>query len=352
MAVSVTQAEAVMHNAPLPAAEILVQGDRYMAAAGMGIQEMAHAIGYSPITLQKFFTGRYREIAGTDIYIRDALQHFMEAHPLGAADDVPAKLIRSWDTRLILERIEQAQMNAQIIVVEGPPGTSKTSVAAWFAAERNRVQKRDAFFVRATEGITGVDLLRRIGEALEVPTRRLRYRILRSSVRALRERRPCVLLVDEAQRLTEHTTEPFETLRDVIDLAHCGCVLLGHYNFIGSLSNGLGRQVEQWLSRIDVREHLRGLQANELPEIARDYFGEDLDPRTLALIEDKSQAPDRNWAFRARISGQKFGRRYLNFRRVRKIFEGVEKLHKLPGNEKASLPGLIRAAADQMMEAM
>lgn len=270
----------------------------------------------------------------------------------GLDDEIPKKLILSWDTKLILERADQARERGQVIVLEGPPRTSKTSVGAWYAANRNARQKRDAFFVRATVGISGLDLLRRIGECLTVPVWRARGRVLRSVVRKLRERRPCVLLIDEAQRLTAHSIEPFETLREAVDMAHCGCVLLGHFNFVAALSNGLGRQVEQWLSRIDIREHLRGLRPDELPRVAKEYFGEGLDEATIQLIAEEAKAPDRNAFFRTRMAGQKFEGKYLNFRRVHKMFSKVDELRALPGNEKASLAALIRAAAKQMMKAL
>jgi len=353
MAVSTSQERTVKLNPPPPASAVRERAQEYMARAGMGHEELARAVNYSSTAMRKFLSGRYEGIASTDIYIRHAMTNYIDLHALpGSDEEVPEKLIPSWDTKLMLERCEQARESGQVIILEGPPGTSKTAALGWYVRERNRLQKHDAFAVRATEQISSLDLLRRIGETVGISSWRMRGRVLRSVVRKLRECRPSVVLVDEAQRLTEHGIEPFEALRDVIDMAHCGCILAGHFNFVKSLSNGLGQQVEQWLSRIDVREHLRGLQPDELPRVAREYFGESLDQATTELIAEQAKAPDRNAFFRGRLAGGKFEPKYLNFRRVRKLFESTERLRQLPGNESASLRSLVRAAAGKMMRAL
>jgi DNA transposition AAA+ family ATPase len=344
----------MIEGSPPPSAEELGRRARdFMARTAMGLKELAREVNYSPVTLKSFLAGRYCEIARSDLYLRAALDGYLNARPLpGSADDIPERLIPSWDTRLILEMCDQAREASEVIALEGPPGTSKTSALSWYAAERNRLQKCDSFFLRAAEEVTSFELLRSIAEALGVPTYRARGRVLRTVVRKLRQLRPAVLLMDEAQRLTDHGIEPFETLRDVVDLAHCGCVLAGHFTFLKNLSNGLGQQLEQWLSRIPVRKHLRGLRRNELGRVAREYFGEGIDESTVNLISRLAQARDRNAAIRSRYSGAKIEPRYLSFRRVRSLFTQAERLRKIPGNEKASLRALLRAAAREMMEAM
>jgi len=361
MAVSVAMQQAVQSNPPPSAQAVRARALDYMARAGMGDTELAHEINYARVTLRKFMAGRYGEVSEHDDYIRAALMAWIDGHPLpGVSEDVPEKLIQSWDTKLTLERCEEARTEGRICVLEGPAGTGKTSVLSWYSAERNRT-RRDALYVRAFESITGGGLLRRIGESLGVPTQRTRERVLNSIVRKLRALRPAVILVDEAQRLVERNIEPFETLRDIRDDAKVGIVLAGHFNFVKALSNGLGRDLEQWLRRIHTCDHLRGLQTDELQRVAQDYFmdsrlrGNDqagasgLDNATLALIREHTQAPDRNAFLRARLTGQKTTGKYLSFGRLRMLFEETEKLRRLPGNEKASLSGLLRAAAGQMM---
>lgn len=356
MAVTVELQEQVKSNPPPSAQAVRARALEYMSRAGMGNAELAQEVNYSKCSVTKFINGHYAGISDRDDYIRAALVAWMDAHPLpGASEDVPEKLILSWDTRLILERCEQARMQGQIVVLEGPAGTGKTCSLAWYAADRNKT-RRDALYIRAFESITGGGLLRRIGETLGVPTQRTRERVLNSIVRKLRALRPAVILIDEAQRLVEHSIEPFETLRDLPDVARCGVVLAGHFNFLKAISNGMGRDLEQWLSRIDARDHLNGLQADELQRVAEEYFTVDSRVRgndglgaALALIREHAQAPDHNSFLRARLTGLKGNARYLSFRRLRKLFEHTQKLRALPGNEKASLGALLRAAAGQMM---
>jgi DNA transposition AAA+ family ATPase len=353
MAISSETRIAVANDPPPSAEKVRAAAAEYMARAGMMPADLAAEVNYSPVTLRHFFCGTYATIASTDLYLRNALWGFLRAQPLpGMDDDLPAELLPTFDTRLLLERIDHAREEGYAIAIEGPAGTSKTVTLRWAAAERARQGKSDTFYLRAWTHITAVDLLKRFGGVTGAFTQTTRGRCLGNLARRLRARRPCVLLVDEAQRLIEYGLEPFEQLRDVMDEAKCGLLLAGHFSFMAELSNGLGRKVEQWLSRIPIQEHLRGIQPDELDLVATKFFGAQLDPATFALVKKAARAIDHNYLHRSRLTGQKFPKFYFSYRRLRFLARNVEKLRALPGNEHASLRGLIAAAAGKMMEAM
>lgn len=326
----------------------------YMDAAGMDWHALASELGYSSESIRKFMSDRYDQIAGTDRYLRASLWSFLERHPLADDAEIPRKLLRTRDTRTILGLCEEARGKARIAVVEGPPGTSKTTALRWYMAERNRRQGFDAFYVRAIAGISGPDLLRRLCAAARAPRHSARGILLDGLVRRLKRRRPVVLLVDEAQHLLGHGAEPFEQLRDVLDLASCGCLLAGHFSFLQSLTNGLGRQLEQWLSRIDLHIHLRGLEEPEIGELWREWFSEELPRDVRDALLRFARARDRNYAARTLLlprTAAPLGRKYLSIRRVRKFFERIDELRALPENSGQSLRALAAGAVKLLMSA-
>ena len=336
-----------------PAAPIVRARVRdYMDSTGLEPVDLAAEIGRcGRSSIDHFLAGTYAQVAATDKIIRARLWDYMERHPIVEGDsDVPARLLGTRDTRLILERIEQARQRGRIIVIEGPPGTSKTTALRRYWMQRNRSQKRDALYLRAWLGNSGPGLMRAFSRLAGASARGARDRLLGSTVRRLKERRPAVLLIDEAQHLLGNGAKAFEQLRDVLDLAGCGCLLAGHFNFVKALSNGLGRELEQWLSRIDLHEHLGGLTEEELSRVASDYLGAELPGDILEHLKRAALARDRNAALRSvAAGGKRLPIRYLSIRRVRKFFDRIEELRQIPGNEKARLPELARASLRLLM---
>jgi DNA transposition AAA+ family ATPase len=336
-----------------PYGVVVRAAQEYMARAGMEPHDLACEVGYAKSTIRHFFLGSYTRVASTDLYLRRAISTFMEEHPLPGEDaQLPSKLLPTRDTRLILERIEQAREHARIIVIEGPPGTSKTTALRWASAERNRLQLRDTFYIRARTRISGYALLRRLASLLGANPNATRDRLVSNVVRKLRQIHHAVLLIDEAQNLLDDHAEAFEQVRDVIDEAGCGCVLAGHWNFIRHLTDGMGRFLEQWLSRIDLRDHLRGLAEGELDEIAEQRLGQKLPPDIRRALVSFATARDRNALYRNQILPQRvapFSTQFLSIRRVQKFFERIEDLHSIPGNEAKPLAQVARAAIEKLM---
>jgi DNA transposition AAA+ family ATPase len=338
----------------VPPANVVVPAIlEYMAKAGMGSKDLASELGYADTSVRKFLAGSYDQVAATDIYLRRTICDYLEEHPLPGEDaGLPDKLLPTRDTRLIMERIEQARDHVRIIVIEGPPGTSKTTTLRWVSAERNRLRLNDAFYIRARTRISAVAFLRRLASLLSVNSRATRDRLVSNIVRKLRQIQHPVLLVDEAQNLLDGHAEAFEQLRDIIDESGCGCVLAGHWNFIRHLTNGMGRFLEQWLSRIDLRDHLRGLAEEELDNIAEQRLGQKLPPDIRRALISFATARDRNAFYRNRVLPRQvapFATKFLSIRRVQKFFERIEDLRAIPGNEAKTLAQIARAAIDKLM---
>lgn len=344
----------VAADPPPRTAMVQAQAREYLGRAGMLPQDLAHEIGYSTVAVRMFFSGAraYKKYAGADdLYIRRAVWQYLEQHPLAGGDDdaIPTKLLPTRDTELILERIRAAHENARIVVIEGPPGTSKTTVLKWYWAERNRARAHDTFYIRCWSQIRGTALLHEICRLTAAYAHGTRERLLRNAVRKLKEQRPAVLLIDECQYLLDESGQAFEQLRDVLDLAGCGCVLAGHFNFLRQLTNGMGKILEQWLSRIDMRDHLRGLIEDEIGKVAGEYLGEELPVEVRRELIAYAYVRDRNAFLRAQAFSEPIQRKYLSIRRVKKFLERIEDLRAIPSNAQDSLAALARAAAKQLM---
>lgn len=336
-----------------PRGVVVRAAQEYMARGGMGTHDLASEVGYSESSVRHFLYGSYARIASTDLYVRRALSTYIEEHPLPGEDArLPSKLLPTRDTRLILERVEQAREHARIIVIEGPPGTSKTTALRWASAERHRSGCKDTFYLRARTSITGYALARRLASLLGANANATRDRLISNVVRKLQQIPHAVLLMDESQNLLDDHAKAFEQLRDVIDEAGCGCVLAGHWNFIRHLTNGQGRFLEQWLSRIDLRDHLRGLDEGELDGIAEQRLGQKFPADIRRALISFATARDRNALYRNQLLPQRvapFSTKFLSIRRVQKFFERIDDLKSIPGNETKALAQVARAAIDKLM---
>src|SRR5271167_4205696 len=103
------KADVARANVP-PYAAVVEAAQAYMADAGMELHDLALEIGYGKSSLRHLFRGTYSQVASTDTYICHALTDYMEQHPLPGEDGgLPKRLLQTRDTRLIMERIDQAR---------------------------------------------------------------------------------------------------------------------------------------------------------------------------------------------------------------------------------------------------
>lgn len=344
---------------PPPAPVVRARLRDYMAANDLSPGVVAAEIGrLGRSSVQHFLAGTYKRVASRDDIIRARLWQWLERQGKDVDDDIPRRLIRSADTRLLLGLALEAQRKGRFVVVEGPPGTSKTTALRWLAQERARKLQHDTIYFRAFTGITGPALLSWLCRLVGAHSTRTRSGSLLSLTRKLRQRRPCVLLIDEAQNLVEQSIQPFEQLRDVFDMTRCGVLLAGHFRFIKALSNGLARDLEQGISRVDIHKHLQGLQESELPGVEREYFGQEFSADVRKELVRVARVRDRNALLRANGTGraqakrgQPVARTYLSFRRVHKFFERVEELRALEENKEKPLAAIARTAASMLLSA-
>ena len=124
--------------------------------------DVAPDIGYKRSSVDHFLRGSYGKLCRDQLYMRHAVWEFISRQPVQDDEEIPTKLLPTHDTKLILERIQEAHSKHRIVVIEGPPGTCKTTTLRWYEAERNRRQRADAFYVRAFTQITGHGLLKEL----------------------------------------------------------------------------------------------------------------------------------------------------------------------------------------------
>jgi DNA transposition AAA+ family ATPase len=349
MAVSYVEADEIKSNPPPPTEAVLKRMLDYCDATGMEYQDLAHEIGYSPVALRHFRNGTYRRLASTDVYLRHALSKYFDEHPSEGADpDVLEKLLMTRDTKMILARAREAQRTGGIIVIEGPPGTGKTVVLKTYTA---KCHSPAVIYFYCHVGITAVEMLRKLCRLTGARANASRARLLYNCVRRLKALAPAVVLFDQCHELLGSDDQALKQLQDVQELSRCGCLLAGHFSFLGALTNGRGRMLEQWISRIDLHEHLHGLDESQLPEVTEDYLGEKLPAAVLAQITRIARVRDRNFFWRNKLARMEFAKaKYLSMRRVNKFLVRLVKLREIPENAGRTYAELAPAVAELLMQ--
>jgi len=255
-----------------PSAAVRERARRYLAATGMSVGEFAQSIGYSRPAVIKFLADTYRQLSGTDVFIRHAAVAYLDRNPVEASNELrvsAGRLFQTGNYRTIARYFLRAVEHGDVALLHGPPGTQKTFALSHLIAERNVQKRGDALYVYASVNMLPSALLRRIGLAAgAVLSGASNDHRLESLVRALRARRAAVV-VDEAQHLD---VPCLEVLRELHDRSGCGLVLAGSHNLYENFLRGR-QHLEQWLSRIDHRDPLPGLGEDEVATIAARELG-------------------------------------------------------------------------------
>ncbi len=349
-------------NPPPPAREVRERMLAFLDRTSMGVGDLAVEVNYSRPAVAHFLRGRYRQIAADDRNVRRALTDYMDAHPEGDVA-APEKLVPFLDTRQTLRAAREAQAKSRLIVIEGPAGTGKTAALRWLWAQDRRENRKQVFFVRVGWGTTGMDLLRKICQVTGAYASGTRLRLLNNAARRLRRMKPSVLLLDDAQNLLEgphgQRFDGVEQLRSLLDETNqdgftpaTGCILAGHFNFVRALSNGSGKYLEPFLSRVFKTVHLRGTDREELPAVIREFFGCEFSRELLDVVARACSARDRNRGERMAHLAQgeeAFSLRYISKRRVRFLVDLVEELRAIPENAGKPLEAILRKAGQLML---
>lgn len=318
MAVSAEERERVRGMDLPPAAEVRKRLSAFMGATDASCPQMAAEIGYSEPSLRMFLLNTYTRIAGTDRHIRAAIAEYLDRNPIAPRRHVQGRLFQTENYRRIRGYFRRALEHGEVALLYGPPGTQKTFVLEYQIAEANREKRGECFYVYASDEMKSLAMLKRIAREAGVLARlSTRDRLLSVLINAFgRMDRPPVVVMDEAQHLDVHC---LEILRELHDRSGCGMVLAGSHNLFENFLRGRA-QLEQWLSRIDYKEPLPGLQEKEVAQIAERELS---NGRAATLSEKQVQkivaACRVEDIFGRDESGKRAARQYLSVRRLVKF---------------------------------
>jgi hypothetical protein len=292
----------------------------YMSLADLTVNEMSERVGYSRAALAHFLRGVYERLAGTDKNLRASLWEFMNRNPLEPRAHARGRLFETENARRIRRHFLAAIERGQIALLYGPPGTQKTFALEHLVAERNRARKNDAIYVYASQDIAPLILLKRISREAGVRAGYgVRERLISNLLANFGARaKPPAIVVDEAQHLP---IDSLEILRELHDRSECGLVLAGSHNLYEKFLRGR-QQLEQWLSRIDHKDPLPGLQEDEVREIAARELGNGqpakITEKQARALVDACRVDD---VFARDANGKPAPCKYLSVRRLVKVLE-------------------------------
>jgi DNA transposition AAA+ family ATPase len=324
MAISRQERERVAKLKVQGAEQILLRVREYLGRTGMTYGDFAHRVGYAEIAVRKFMVGSYDQLAGTDLYLRAAVQEYLDQHPLvpGGSQN-GRKLFETENYRLIRSYFLAAVERAEVALLYGPPGTQKTFVLEYLVAERNLQGKDDAVYVYASDDMKPMTLFRRIARAAGAWVLGSNIDRLLSNLlfRFSELPHPPAVIVDEAQHLGIHA---LEYVRELHDRSGCGLVLAGSHSLLENFLRGRSH-LEQWLSRIDHKDPLPGLQDGEIEEIASRELSNGQPARLSAKkLEKLLRACRVDDVFFRGPDGKVIPRKYLSVRRLVKYLAQVK----------------------------
>jgi DNA transposition AAA+ family ATPase len=254
-----------------PAARVREAVQRYLGLTDLTLPALAAAIGIGYSTLRLFLGGDYSRVADSDEMLRRRIWHFLETHPVEPRTRAAGRLFATENYRRIRRYFLRALEHGEVALLYGPPGTQKTFALEHLVADAFREKTGAAYYVYATAQMRAAALLKRIGRAAGAYTHVFGIeRLLTILLQAFdaQEKTPAVV-VDEAQHLDVHC---LEILRELHDRSGCGLVLAGSHNLYENFVRGR-QHLEQWLSRIDHKDPLPGLQEDEVAQIAARELG-------------------------------------------------------------------------------
>jgi len=304
---------------PPPTEQVRARLIEYMSALGLSSREVGERMGYSGSTVRFFIRSEYeRKTIANERRLCGVIWEMMQQNPIQSPARKPARLFPTENYRRIQSYFKAAVERSEVCLLYGPPGTQKSFVLEYLVEEQRRQKLREAIYIYATSGICSLALLKRIGSGAGVSTRTqsidsMLARLLASF--SLAEIPPAIV-VDEAQHLG---IQALELLRELHDRAGCGLVLAGSHDLYEKFLRGRAR-LEQWLSRIDHKEPLPGLQEKEVHEIAARELGNGqtakLSEKQLGILVRACRVDD---IFAQSADGKPAVVKYLSVRRLVKV---------------------------------
>ena len=290
MAVSRADKRAVRENPPPPAPVLRKAIEEYLSVTGIPMRDFADRAGVGYMSLRAFLGGYYDRLASTDVYIREKLHRFLEAHPVKPLRCHTGPRFETRAAERLRALIHQARRRLWWILVESPPGTQKSYVLENDYIARNRAGQLDTAYVYAGCDMTAGALLRAIARSLGVPVHGDRDRMMQALLYDFTQARPRppLLLIDEGQHLVEpyaRNLAAVEGLRELADRSGCGLLIASSHAFRAGISNH-GGYLWQWIRRFQQFERLEGLDDDEVVSIAEKHLARKLtqEQRRVLLV--------------------------------------------------------------------
>lgn len=277
---------------------------------------LAQQIGYSNQTLDCFMQGRYHDNNRSIRIIADRLIEFMERHPAGDAEEqIGGRLHRTENVDTLERWFAYCQERGKMCCIYGPPGSQKTFIMQHIIAEQHRAELargkpyHRAFYIYCSEGIKAPDLIRRLMQAVALPTGRYLQNNLSVLRFALRSQR-VIFIFDEAQHLSNSCLEVIRELNDL--RPHFGIMLLGSHELQQRFIKHAA-ELEQWNSRISQAIELPGISNEAAERILRDELGQLVRDEKVKGLLDSCMVVD--------IYAKRGRKTYLS---ARKLFNSIE----------------------------
>lgn len=251
--------------------------EEYMRDEGLDQGEMADRIGYSRAMLNKYLSGALENPGQIESALR---AYFIKQDRLASGKQfVEIKI-----SRIVMEALEWAQSRRKLVVLYGPPESSKTTAGQEFMRRKLRAGE-SIVWVTANSVMTPASLAQRICEELGLPSYHSTPALLEHILARLK-REPHLLIVDDAGFLT---IKALEALRYLYDQAACGIALMGTDMLMKRLfaPNGrTGEELAQLYSRVDLQKMVpAGVSQREREQIVRKRASDLKDSEVTSLAE-------------------------------------------------------------------
>lgn len=167
----------------------------------------------------------------------------------------------------VLGFCEDMKVRRKMGVIIGYPGSGKTT------AVKEYVDRTDGvIYVEAWPSMRMNDLLNILAEACGIKLNRgSSFAKAQQVIKALKNRRDLMFIIDEAEYLEKWDTEKFETLRKIWDNTQTPIIFAGTHKLKELLTRGAGNENLSQLYRRKYQMELQGVKEKEIREVLKKY---------------------------------------------------------------------------------
>jgi Cdc6-like AAA superfamily ATPase len=259
-------------------AELRQMLDRFMSVSGLTADEVAIQIGYSRSAIAVLKSGSYNNPLknrdeSNSLKLRAAIKQLIDQHPLAEMDVRKGDLYNDATYKQIRRAFFGALDHGHAYCIDGAPGTRKTFILKTLNRELRELEagknghSRRSIYVYCAQDITPCELLRRIAEAAQLPSKGSKAQLLKKLKFFLASHR-CILMLDEVQHLSVACVEVARELFD--EPPYFGIIFAGSHAVQDLFNNLHLEQARQRLSRTFV---LHGLTRQDVEDVLQAEFG-------------------------------------------------------------------------------